>query len=85
MGPKPMHIRDLHRGCVKYIDQALDENSGYATTAKSLSWGNPEDDGVFTNIERIRSLLEDEGVTPISTGKIKGGAAGAPAGSDALI
>ena len=27
MGPKTVHIRDLHHSCVPFIDQALDENS----------------------------------------------------------
>ena len=60
--------------------------ASYATVAKSLSWGNPEDDGVGTNVERIRFLLEDEGVAPIKTGKSEGGPTGAPPGAaDALI
>jgi len=70
VGPKTAHIRDLHRSCVPYIDAALDDSSSYATTAKTLSWGDPADDGVGTNVERMRSLLEDEGIEPINTGRV---------------
>jgi len=69
VGPKTAHIRDLHRSCVSYIDKALDETSSFVTTAKTLSWGDPHDDGVGTNVERMRFLLEDEGIVPINTAR----------------
>ena len=66
VGPKTAHIRDLHRSCVPFIDQALDEGSSYVTTAKTLTWGDPADDGVKSNVDCMRALLE-AGVPPIDT------------------
>ena len=48
------------------IDAALDESSDYAHTASKLDWGDPNDDGVATNVEAIRTLLDDQGISPVN-------------------
>lgn len=39
----------------------------YARAARSYSWGNHDDDGVNTNVERVRLLLDEEGILPVSS------------------
>lgn len=45
--------------------QSVRSLRSYAARAKGLSWGDPNDDGVGTNVEYVRSLLEDEGIAPV--------------------
>ncbi|KAL1510632.1 hypothetical protein AB1Y20_006933 [Prymnesium parvum] len=69
VGPRTTHIRDLHRTCVKYIDNALEDNGSFARAAKAQEWGDPKDDGVATNVECVRVLLEDKGILPVKVSR----------------
>ena len=65
VGPQPTHISDLHRTCVRFVDDALDPEHAWSRTAKTLTWGDEKDDGVATNAEAFRALLEDQATPPI--------------------
>ena len=67
VGPPPSTIDEFEKGCVEFIDAALDPTSSYARAAAALSFGDVEDDGVVTNVRFIAQLLESGQLKPIRT------------------
>ena len=67
VGPPPSTIDEFEKGCVEFIDAALDPTSSYVRAAAALSFGDVEDDGVVTNVRFIAQLLESGTLKPIRT------------------
>ena len=79
VGPPPSTIDEFQKGCVEFIDAALDPTSSYAQAAATLSYGDVDDDGVATNVRLLAQLLQGANLKPIVTAALAGpGAAARP-------
>lgn len=60
LGPEAVHIDAFEQVCVDFVDGALDPDdpSGWQARARETSWGDIDDDGVATNVEKFHGLLE---------------------------
>ena len=63
--------RTAAQRCVCSYPRCTHRSDGrrYATKAKALTWGDPQDDGVKCNVDCMRSLLEDEGILPVDSAR----------------
>jgi UDP:flavonoid glycosyltransferase YjiC (YdhE family) len=77
VGPPPSTIDEFQKGCVEFIDAALDPTSSYAQAAATLSYGDVDDDGVATNVRLLAQLLQGANLKPIVTATLARPGAGA--------
>jgi hypothetical protein len=71
VGPEPVHIDNFESYCVSFVNGALDPSDphGWQKNAESHDWGLESDDGVTSNVEEFRSLVDrPAGRVSIATG-----------------